>query len=400
MSPFLSWIDHDPKARERSQQILSLFSEKESRDEMGMGTVRDALADLLFPGTSTIQTRLRYFLFIPWTYEALEHTGKQGDLFLAEGRKQELRLLDSFELEPKETGLIGSEARAAVKRLPSSVYWAGLQSWGIRRRFTGGMEEYARGFRSFHDRVSRLARHGGGDDEGDGPTGEGIWHKRVLELRPAGFPQSMSFRLTRDESDFLVDRIRGSHPESLLAWFALHPEAPVSDDLLFPWDHPLKDAFPAPIRETIEHGRLLSIVIEGAALLYNLQLAEVAERSELLDRYREDLESWRGDLDLPSLATWDLARLWEIAARGGGRPTVSTRLFLEAWLSQVLETSGNVTEAETARTLVRNREMALKQGRSRFRNTAARNQWQGGSGTAPMVYRWPQALRLLRDLER
>ncbi len=400
MSPFLSWIDHDPKARERSQQILSLFSEKESRDEMGMGTVRDALADLLFPGTSTIQTRLRYFLFIPWTYEALERSGKQGDMFLAEGRKQELRLLDSFELEPKETGLIGSEARAAVKRLPSSVYWAGLQSWGIRRRFTGGMEEYARGFRSFHDRVSRMARHGGGDDEGDGPTGEGIWHKRVLELRPAGFPQSMSFRLTRDESDFLVDRIRGSHPESLLAWFALHPEAPVSDDLLFPWDHPLKDAFPAPIRETIEHGRLLSIVIEGAALLYNLQLAEVGERSELLDRYREDLESWRGDLDLPSLATWDLARLWEIATRGGGRPTVSTRLFLEAWLSQVMETSGNVTEAETARTLVRNREMALKQGRSRFRNTAARNQWQGGSGTAPMVYRWPQALRLLRDLER
>lgn len=400
MPPFLSWIDHDPKARERSQQILSLFSEKESRDEMGMGTVRDALADLLFPGTSTIQTRLRYFLFIPWTYEALERSGKQGDMFLAEGRKQELRLLESFQLQPKETGLIGSEARTTVKRLPSSVYWAGLHSWGIRRRFTGGMEEYARGFRSFHERVSRIARHDGDEEEGDGPNGEGIWHKRALELRPEGFPQSMSFRLTREESDFLVDRIRGSHPDSLLAWFALHPEAPVSADLLYPWDHPLKDAFSESIRETIEHGRLLSNVIEGAALLYNLQLAEVAERPELFDRYRDELESWRRDLDLPSLATWNMERLWEISARGGGRPTVNTRLFLDAWLTQVLETSGNVTEADVARTLVRNREMALKQGRSRFRNTAARNQWQGGSGTAPMVYRWPQALRLLRDLER
>ena len=135
-------------------------------------------------------------------------------------------------------------------------------------------------------------------------------------------------------------------------------------------------------------------------MLYNLQLAEVAERPELIEQYREDLDSWREDLDLPSIAAWDLGRLWEISARGGGRPTVATRLFLETWRQQVLETSGAVVGAEPVRTLVRHREMALKQGRSRFRNTAARNQWQGGSGTAPMVYRWPQALRLLRDLDR
>ena len=41
------------------------FQEKESRDELGLGSVRDSFADQLFPGTSTIQTRLRYTLFVP-----------------------------------------------------------------------------------------------------------------------------------------------------------------------------------------------------------------------------------------------------------------------------------------------------------------------------------------------
>ncbi len=68
----LTWIDHDSRARERTLRILAQFQEKESRDELGIGTVRDSLADLLFPGTSTIQTRLRYMLFVPWIYRALE----------------------------------------------------------------------------------------------------------------------------------------------------------------------------------------------------------------------------------------------------------------------------------------------------------------------------------------
>jgi hypothetical protein len=73
--PFPGWLDHDPSERERSQRILVLFHEKESRDELGLGSVRDAFADLLFPGTSTIHTRVRYFLFIPWIHRQLEADG-------------------------------------------------------------------------------------------------------------------------------------------------------------------------------------------------------------------------------------------------------------------------------------------------------------------------------------
>ena len=73
---YLAWIDFDPEERRRAQTLIDLFKQPEARDELGLGTVRDGLADLLFPGTSTIQTRLRYMLFIPWIY--LEAQGRKA----------------------------------------------------------------------------------------------------------------------------------------------------------------------------------------------------------------------------------------------------------------------------------------------------------------------------------
>jgi Family of unknown function (DUF6361) len=36
--------------------------------------VRDTFSDLLFPGTSTLHSRGRYVLFIPWIYQAIERS--------------------------------------------------------------------------------------------------------------------------------------------------------------------------------------------------------------------------------------------------------------------------------------------------------------------------------------
>jgi hypothetical protein len=69
----LTWLDHDTTDRERMNRILALFRERDTRDELGIGVIRDLIADELFPGTSTIQTRLRYMLFVPWIYMSQFH---------------------------------------------------------------------------------------------------------------------------------------------------------------------------------------------------------------------------------------------------------------------------------------------------------------------------------------
>lgn len=71
MNSAIGWIDFDEAERDRAQRLMDLFREQDSRDELGLGAIRDSIADHLFPGTSTIQTRLRYVLFIPWVLRSL-----------------------------------------------------------------------------------------------------------------------------------------------------------------------------------------------------------------------------------------------------------------------------------------------------------------------------------------
>ena len=70
MESSLTWLDFSERERRRALEVIDQFREESTRDELGIGSIRDAIADLLFPGTSTVQTRARYFLFIPWLYGA------------------------------------------------------------------------------------------------------------------------------------------------------------------------------------------------------------------------------------------------------------------------------------------------------------------------------------------
>jgi hypothetical protein len=72
MSAFV-WLDYSERERRKMLDVVDLFREHDTRDELGIGSVRDAFADLLFPGTSTIMTRARYFLLVPWMYQRQEN---------------------------------------------------------------------------------------------------------------------------------------------------------------------------------------------------------------------------------------------------------------------------------------------------------------------------------------
>jgi len=65
---FLSWLDFSEAERRKMIEIVTLFNERDTRDELGLAIIRDGFADLFFPGTTTLQTRARYFFFVPWLY--------------------------------------------------------------------------------------------------------------------------------------------------------------------------------------------------------------------------------------------------------------------------------------------------------------------------------------------
>lgn len=189
MASSFAWLDYSEHERRKMLDVIDLFREQETRDELGVGTVRDALADLLFPGTSTIQRRARYFLFVPWMYSGLEQKPGVGTAEVAaRARREEIALIDVLTRSDDAEGAIGVRARRHLKRLPSNIYWQGLGVWGIRR-FPGPQDQYHRAF----DLFKPGARRGLVNDDGEpvGPRASGNWHPG-LPPPPPEFPKAVS----------------------------------------------------------------------------------------------------------------------------------------------------------------------------------------------------------------
>ena len=397
MTSSISWLDHDSAAAERSLRILSFFKERESRDELGIGGIRDAIADQLFPGTSTIQTRLRYVFFIPWLFEQLDDRATSAAQFAGAAREAENRLLASLldSLPASTWGVIGREAGSSLKRMPSSVYWAALGRWGLRR-FDGTLQQYfAQADR--RNALARARRRRDDDDAHDGDASGRAWHPQLAKLRPEGFPAGADLDLTRHEAEFLLDRWRRQHPESLLTWLALdhtrHAEVPQAERI---WLHPRCGDFPVWIRGLIDSARRFDSLIRGAALLYNLQLAELDARDDRVAAYKEGLSTWALD-DAPNCLGWSLAEFWPQVLGKGHSITTETQRFVERWHALTCGDSGKIGASVPARQLVEQRERKLKGARSRFANRAALKQWGGAAGLAPLNYRWPTANDFLNE---
>jgi hypothetical protein len=92
----LAWLDFDEAERQRAQRIMALFQARESRDELAWAPSVTPSPIHLFPGTSTIQTRLRYMLFIPWLFRMLESWDAPESQIRAEARSLEIRFADAL----------------------------------------------------------------------------------------------------------------------------------------------------------------------------------------------------------------------------------------------------------------------------------------------------------------
>lgn len=394
MPSTLTWIDHDPTARDRALRILSLFQEKESRDELGLGAIRDSFADALFPGTSTIQTRLRYMLFVPWVYAVLEKRRIPPPAFAVKARQMEIAFVEPLLANSDHAGVFGRLAGRSLKRLPSSVYWNGLGAWGIRR-ISCSQDEYHRHVDEVYNRrdASRRRYEKDGFPEIETQT----WHPRLPDP-PDGFPneiEHINFELEPDEASFLLDRLLKSQKNSLLAFLALNCQ-PVDCD--FPWQHPGLDNFSSEHKDLIRYAEFFSTIMHGAAFLYNLMLAEQAGREELENKHRQNLEEWKDRLQHCPWIKLPLHGLWWMTA--GRRHTITKRTkdFVSAWNRRALATCGKVINDSESRMLIRARERQLKGVRSRFTNPRARDQWKGYAGVGQMAYRWSNVKTLLSDL--
>ena len=374
-----TWLAYSEREQQRAQNLASTLSDRETRDELGIGSIRDAIADRLFPGTSTIQSRARYFLFIPWLFQELERHPKSRARERSE--RAERTLITALKNSNDTRGLVGGRT-ILVERLPSSVYWGGLATLGIRR-VRRGLGVY---YRWLDDprRATRVAR----DD--DGVAVEGVvqtWWDRVPP-KPPDFPEVASFALSSVDASYLKGKAAEATPyPTILAYLfdAGRPDAMAA----LPWDHPQRPSMPPVVRDDLDVAEQFSLLHYGAALLYNQLIAEAREDLVHIDRYRAELAAWQAASG-SAIEGIDLQRIWQLAPKA----SPGAKRFVQDWQQSVRRASGrSLTDDRAARDLVESREIRVK-GRQRSRIAAPfRVAWAGASGSARLDYRWGSSVQ-------
>ncbi len=396
MNSTFTWLDHSERDRRRMLDVIDRFRESEARDELGFGVVQNTFADMLFPGTSTIQTRARYFLFVPWIYRYLEEKRVGSDRIASRTRDLEVSLIYALLASEDSDYVIGRRSRANLQRMPSYIYWQGLREWGIFL-FPGSQDQYYRSLDAYYDALPRSRAR---TDDGE-PLENRVSHNWHSGFPPAppNFVYDSSFALTHGEASYLRERIQTSKPRSLLSVLVGLDGA--TGWVEFPWEHPYYSEFPEHVRRQLRHARAFSEAVYGATLLYNLMLSEARGMENAVEARTEELRAWAALVEeSDALDGWDRRDFWELILSEGANVSVQTRAFVDEWLDFALAPGGasGVASNPRARTLITDRELARKRAQARLSNPRARELWNGASGLYRLSYRWPSAHLVLSDI--
>ncbi|MFC8596832.1 DUF6361 family protein [Isoptericola sp. NPDC057191] len=396
MASTVAWLDTSEDEQRRIREVIQLFSQQESRDELGIGQIRDALSDLLFPGTSVLQTRARYFLIVPWSFQHAATTGSRRDI-ARRARDTERRLVGVL-VQGNDDGVIGRRAGAAVKNLPSTLFWSGLQTFGILTH------------RVTPDQLTGTLLGISESDAADELVARqvGEWHP-TIPPPPLGFPKTLDggLNLTKDEARWLRERIVESARGTLLEHLVQADSPP--DRSRAPWQDRVALSAPPAAREVLNLAHGFSLMMNGAALLYNLLVAERYVASgytrveDPVAAFHQQYADWLDDVhahrDL--LDDWDASAFGALVEGATGRVPVRAREFVVAWTTAVHNSAVDdaaLNPAHPLRGLVAQRERTTKRGQSRLTNDKMLGAWNGASGTGPLTFRWSQVRGIITDI--
>ncbi len=394
MTSTIAWLDTSADEQRRVRELIALFSEKGTLDELGVGQIRDVFSNALFPGTSTIQTRARYFLLVPWSYRAAARPGRSGAQIRQHAETIERTLVETLRVMPGQSGVIGAQKGAKVKTLPSTIYWNGLLTWGILRRDIA--PDGIAADRAEHDTADELVARVQSD-----------WHP-TIPAAPDGFPHRVEggLALTAPEAAWLRERILERVPGTLLAHLVAADDAPDTKSR-YPWRDAVCAAASGPAAAALRHAHMFSLVMEGATRLYGVLVAEAYESAGFnkvtgsVEKHRDAYQTWARSVDdeRHQLDTWDQDAFWSLIRRQNERVSPRTEQFVQRWVAAVLNGSASeaLDAAPAVRQLVAERERSIKRGQARLSNQKLLALWGGGGGGG-LDFRWPTVKTIVNDI--
>lgn len=395
MTSTISWLDTSADEQRRVRELIALFSESGTLDELGVGQIRDAFSDALFPGTSTIQTRARYFLMVPWSYLTAAHPGRTGESLRQHADHSQRVAIEALRgMHDKQLGVIGALAGAQVKTLPSAIYWNGLLTFNILRRNVA--PEQLSNARPESDAADELATRATED-----------WHPTIPGA-PEGFPKNIEggLDLAPAEAEWLAERILKSVPGTLLAHLVGAERAP-DEASKYPWWDSMAASASGSAATVLRHAHLFSLAMKGATRLYGVLVAEAYENAGYntvvapVEKHREEYCAWVREVEDERhlIETFDQHDFWLFVRGQNENVSQLTERFVRSWVDGLLDGSAAraLDDGAVARQLVTERERSIKRSQARLSNTKLLGLWGGGIADG-LSFRWPTVKTLVSDI--
>ena len=390
----LGWIDFSKSERNKVLSVLDLLSESGTLDELGIAPIRDGFANLFFPGTSTIQTRAKYFMIVPYALKDLEYSSETNP-------NRMLRTFDEVERKCGEMlisngedtdGIIGSRSLAQnkwVKRTPADIYWAGLRNYGI---FTGGtlsLSEYIRAMCALKNQKATITKLGNRNDNADTDEGDDKDAGELFRMQfwkiptyKEGWMEDLSIKLSSEEGSFLRQQIISAYPDSMLAFILHHSITEIFACKTFQELESLIKIFPEQIQNDYSLAYAFSSFLLVLRVVYNIVVS--AGQNEAANALWEKFQP-----DISELADVDLDAIF-------ARLSVYRNVSLCAFLRKAQGLMKNA-DLDGLKTEIKRRERELKTSRAKTLHPGEfdRDAWFGGG---ELDYRFGNAKVIIGDI--
>ena len=396
----LGWVDFSKADREKVLDVMNLLQEQGAVDEIGIGLIRDAFANYFFPGTSTVQTRAKYFFIVPYILQEAV-SGKYGNQVAAIlqkidseekdcGIKLYQKCLDEG-LEPLGTGIIGARVlpKNWVARKPSNIYWNGIRTYHIFEQENMTIPDMVRLsilVRTQNKPVKLGNRRDdaeeGDKDDKDAGRGESVRFFDLPEMKDTDWRSHLDIGLTEKEASFLRSKIEKSVPDKLLAYILKHNIDLSKYDRFEMLYADLKDEVPSEMARIMKLACDFNRLVYAARVRYNMILSRGQNKAAVTewDEVRDNISRYAG-VNLEEVLSFL------------GRPDFRLRRFL--FNLQAAFLAGDIERADE---ILVSREIELKT-KARAKLCHAEdfnpNNWVGGRY---LDYRFADAKRIVTDI--
>ena len=391
----IGWIDFSNTQRQQIEAALNRLTPRGTLDQLGFGQLRDGLANLLFPGTSTLHTRSVYLMIVPKLLRDIAaKPGKRGVreiIQLLHKREAEaIGYLQANSAAENAYGIIGKAAGKSLKQKPSGAYWSAIKAYGLVDRVGSLRQFVARNLPYW--RAGNAAAGFAALAEYQAPP-------------PAGWLTEQRMQLAAEEVDFLRRQIYREHATSLFATLLrVQEEREDAVGVDIGECQQVVDLSDLPGLEQhtglLRHCRTYEYVCRSALLSYNTALRIKTGRTyEELSAGREALYEAVATYQITPTDVSSLLATFPAS----DRPTAR---FLQHWSGRLFERTDHSRQALAE---IEEREYRMKGSRANLKDLSraealapgatAGMSVQNGEVQPVFSYRWPTVKGHLHDLQ-